>query len=379
MNLQFGIDNIGNLLPYGILLLAYLLLSFQSELYRSRFFAVPALGVLLFFVGFREAMTGDMERYAQMYEDFRHPNLVSLEPSFSFLSRVLNAMGLDYHALFFAYSFITLFFVFLGITNYTRHVKLSLLLYILLPAYFLNMFVEMREVCAVSIAFCATGLLNRKEIRLRVPTFLALVALSVSFHYSAILYWVIVLLSYRFITKPHSPTLYISLLVGTLLIPTSVLIGAVNLFASPLLPPRYQGYITEFLEAETSLAESGQLLKTLVYVTIAMCFVHWRRPMQNKDDDHLPLNLFVLGVVILNLTRSFAAASRLSFFFVVYQIVIFPIMLGRVKDKTLRVTAADLMGVFFLAQFGWGLFYYSEEAGNYPFLHYRNVLVSILR
>ena len=379
MNPQLFIDNIGNLLPYGILLLIYLLLSFQSELQRNRFFAVPALAVLLFFVGLREAMTPDMQRYAEMYKNARNLDFGAIEPSFLLLSRFLGAMGLDYHALFFTYSFITLLFVYLGIKNYNRQPKLSLLLYILLPGYFLNMFVEMREVCAVSIAFCATSLLKRKDIRLRVPIFLALVALSISVHYSAMLYWAIVFLSYKFITKPHPLKVYVSLLIGTFLIPTSALIGAVNLFAAPLLPARYHGYITMFMEAETTLAESGQLLKTLIYVTVAMCFVCWRPPMQNKDDDHLPLNLFVLGVVILNLTRSFSEISRLSYFFVIYQIALFPDLLAKVKDWMWRIIAAYCVVMFYLAQFAWGLFYFSVETGNYPFLHYQNVIFSIVR
>jgi|GEM_PF-1909810 hypothetical protein len=376
---QLNIDDIGSLLPYGILLLVYFLLSFHSELQKNRFFAVPVLGVLLFFVGLRGAMTPDMQRYREMYENSKTMDFNSIEPSFLLISRFLNAMRLDYHALFFTYSFITLFFLYLGIKNYTHHVKLSLLLYILLPGCFLNMFVEMREVCAVSIAFYATSLSNRKDIKLRMPLFLALVALSASFHYSAMLYWAIVLMSYKFITKPHSKKIYMSLLIGTLLIPTSAFVGAINLFALPLIPPRYHGTIGMFVQAETNLAESGQLLKTLIYVIVAVCFVYWQSPMQNKDDDYLPLNQFVLGVVILNLTRSFADISRLSYFFVIYQIILFPMVLGRVKDGIQRVIASYVVVLFYLAQFIWGLFYYSEEAGNYPFLHYKNAILSILR
>ena len=108
---QLNIDDIGSLLPYGILLLVYFLLSFHSELQKNRFFAVPVLGVLLFFVGLRGAMTPDMQRYREMYENSKTMEFNSIEPSFLLISRFLNAMRLDYHALFFTYSFITLFFL----------------------------------------------------------------------------------------------------------------------------------------------------------------------------------------------------------------------------------------------------------------------------
>ena len=89
-------------------------------------------------------------------------DLAFIEPSFLLFCKVLNGLGFDYHALFFVYSFITLVFVYLGIKNSTGHVKLSLLLYVLIPSCFLNMFVEMREVCAIAIVLYAMSSLRGK-------------------------------------------------------------------------------------------------------------------------------------------------------------------------------------------------------------------------
>jgi hypothetical protein len=358
---------------------AYLLIAFQGEVVRSRTFSVvAALGILVIFSGLRGTMTPDMERYAFIYNQPLSPSS-GVEPSFFLLARLLRAMGFDYHALFFAYTLITLLFTYLGIRNYTSHVTLSLLLYVLLPGYFLNLFVEMRELSAVAIAFYAMSVLKRKHIKMRMPLFLALMILAFCFHYSAVFCLATVLIAYKFIAKPHSKKVYLLLLFGTLLIPTSFLMGAINLFATPLLPARYQGYITMFMQVESSLAESGQLLKTLIYVAIATLFVYWRSPALNKNDDPSPLNLFVIGVVILNITRSFAAASRLSYYFLIYQIILFPEILAGVKDRVGRLLAAYTVVLFYLAQFMWGLFYYSVETGGYPYLHYQNVLFSLFK
>ena len=378
MSPQFLIANAEQLLPYGFLLLAFLLLAFQSELARNRFFDAPVLFLLVLFAGFRDTMTPDMERYRQMYESIGTGESIALEPGFVFLSKLLNALGLDYHAFFFAFTFITLLFVYLGIRNYTCHVKLSLLLYVLIPACFLNLFVEMREASAVAVAFYATSLLNRKDIRFRIPIVFTLALLSLAFHFSAILYWPIFLLSYKFIKKPHSVALYLVLLIGTLMIPTSLFIGAISVVAFPFVPAKYQNYITLFMDIQAR-AESGQLLKTLIYVVIAVSLVLWRPPMKNRDEDHLPLNLFVIGVVILNLTRSLAVASRLSYFFLLYQIIVFPSLLETVKNRISRLVAAYGVVLFYFAQFAYGLAYYSEEASNYPFLHFQNAFFSLLR
>ena len=176
MSPQFLIANAEQLLPYAILLVAFLLLVFQSELARNRLFDAPVLGLLILFAGFRDAMTPDLERYREMYEGIGSGGSFPLEPVFVFLSKLLNWIGFDYHALFFVFTFLTLLFIYLGIRNYTSHVYLSLLLYTLIPACFLNLFVEMREAGAVAVAFYATSVWNRKDIRFRyrMPAVLAL-------------------------------------------------------------------------------------------------------------------------------------------------------------------------------------------------------------
>lgn len=381
MSFQFFIANVGHLLPYVALLMGYLLICLQSEIVDKRLFAAFALTLLVLFTGFRGAMTPDLQRYRLMYENIASPDAVSMEPSFLVISRSLHAIGFDYHALFFTYSFITLLFVYLGIRNYGQHVKFSLLLFILLPGYFLNMFVEMREVCAVAIAFYATSILRRTEVRHRILKCLLFAILSVLFHYSAVLYWAILVVCRKAIRKTWPPAFCLIVLAGSLFVPTSLLISVIHLVAYPIMPAKYQGYINLFMEVETSLAESGQMLKSMVYVAIATGFIFWlrRRDQEGEEDVHVPLNLFVLGVVILNLTRNFADISRIAYFFLICQIVIFPVILVRVRARSYQLLAAYSLFLFYLLQFVWGLFFYSEETGTYVFLHYQNLLLSVFR
>jgi hypothetical protein len=314
-----------------------------------------------------------------MYQDPNSLNAGALEPAFFVLSNLLHALGLDYHALFFCYTLITFVFIYLGIRDQTPHVKMALLLYVLLPGYFLNLFVEMREMSAVAIAFYAIAIFRRRQMRLRLPMFFGLAALSVAFHFSAVLFWAIFLPAYRFIRKPHSSFCYLSMIATSLLIPTSFLIQGISLAAMPLVPGRYQGYIQAFLQFEADQTESGQLLKTLIYAVMAVCFLWWYRSREGEEVDYVPLNLFIIGVVVLGLTRSFAAASRLSYFFVIYQIILFPAVIARVRDRVMRMLTAYGTLLFYLLQFTYGLFFYSVEAGNYPYLHYQNVLLSIFK
>jgi hypothetical protein len=377
--MQFYIANVGHLLPYAVLLIAYLLLSSQSELLKSKIFAVSALGLLLVFIGFGEVKTPDMERYREMYEALGAGYFFAIEPSFIFLSVVFNALGFDYHILFFTYSFITLTFIYLGIRNYTNYIKLSLLFYILVPACFLNLFVEMREVSAVAIAFYATSLLRHKNIKLKKTRVLFFAILSIIFHYSAIVYWVVFFLTYRFNVRRHSFFLHLVLLSLSLLIPTSVLINGFHIIAYPFLPAKYQGYFNIFIDMESQLAESGQILKSIIYTLMASFFSYCGASLEENDDAHMSVNLFVIGVVILNLTRAFSDISRLAYFFLILQIILFPLFLEKIKNQIQALWCTYLVVIFYLAQFTWGLFYYSEETGSYIFLHYQNAIMSALR
>lgn len=334
---------------------------------------------MLLFAGLREVMTPDMERYKELYHIVIAGNSAEIEPSFIFLSKILNAFGLDYHALFFAYTLITLVFLYLAISNCTRHIRLALLFYILIPACFLNLFVEMREVAAISIAFYATSILRQDDRKFRFYRVLFFALLSVLFHLSAIAYWAFFCASYGFIKRRRSIAIHCTALVLSLVVPTSAVIGLVRVIAYPFLPAKYQSLINVFLVSGTTLAEPGQIIKSLVYTLMAVCFIIWDSPLPEDDQEHLSVNLFVAGVVLMNLTRGFGDISRLSYYFLIFQVIIWASPLARIKDRIFRMTAVYGVVLFYLTQFLWGLFYFSVEAHDYVFLHYRNVLFSSLQ
>lgn len=381
LGIQFFIEQSGHLAPYAILLLAYLLISIQSEVLRNRLFAVPCIGLLLLFTGFREAMTPDLEEYRRLYEGISSFNVGFIEPSFLYISKSLLAIGMDYHALFFVYSLLTLVFTYFGIKNYTDDIKLSLLLYILIPSCFLNMFVEMREVCAIAIVFYATGLLYCGQRRFRIAKCAAFAILSIAFHYSALIYWIVVAAFAKPIRRVHSTRLYITAILSSFLIPTSVLVGIIRIAIVPITPIKYGRFLELFMQQDEGL-NAGQILKAAIYVSVAICFVVWKskRIAEDRSDKmsySISLNLFVIGIAILNLSRATGEISRLAYYFLIQQIVLFPFILERVNGNARRLLATYCLFLFYLAQFAWGLFYYSPTAG-YMYLNYQNVLLSKL-
>src|SRR5262249_11138173 len=159
-------------------LAVYVILCLTSELTNNESFHLTAVGLALVFAGFRNTISPDMERYRYFYEHYQVGDYQKvIEPSFVFISTVLNKLGFDYHALFFLYTFTTLGFAYCAVSNLTGHVKTSMLLYILIPHLFLGLFIEMRQECAVATVFYAMSLLKPKGVRLRLLKVIALAAL----------------------------------------------------------------------------------------------------------------------------------------------------------------------------------------------------------
>ncbi len=372
-------NNFGHLLPWMLLLTAYLALSVHAELTNRRVFIFASLALLVIFAGLRQSFTPDLLRYRNMYED---PDLLTfgfMEPTFILISKALGALGLDYHALYLVYTAITLAFIYAGINNLTRHIRLALFLYISIPACFLNLFVEMRQVCAIAITFYATSIFLKKETRHRLLKVSGLAILSILFHYSSLLYWVILFCSCKLIRRSYPTLLYIAAMAVSMAIPTSLIISGFMFVASPVMPAKLGEILNAFAHSTASLAEAGQMLKSAVYIAIGIFFV--LRLRRHKDDASFRalVNLFVIGVVILNLARGFAVASRLAYFFLVYQIIVFPEILDDVKERARSLLAGYALVLFYLGQFLWGVFYFSEEAQSYVYLHYQNALSLLFR
>jgi hypothetical protein len=372
-------NNFDHLLPWVLLLTAYLALSFHAELTNRRVFILASLTLLVVFAGLRQPFTPDAGRYRSMYQDPDLLNATMIEPSFILISKGLNALGFDYHALFLVYTAITLTFIYAGIDNLTRHIRLALFLYISIPACFLNLFGEMRQVCAIAIAFYATSILLKKETRHRTLKVFAWAIVSIFFHYSAFLYWMILLCLYKLARKSYPALLYVAAMGISVAIPTSAVISVFMFLMSPFMPPKLESILDAFLRSTSSMAEAGQLLKSAIYVAMGLFFVLRLRRHEDDPKFRVLVNLFVLGVIILNLARGFAVASRLAYYFLIYQIVLFPEILDEVRERARSLLAGYTLVLFYLGEFLWGLFFFSTEVQGYIYMHYQNALFSILR
>jgi hypothetical protein len=367
--------NVLQLLPYLIFLILYVILCLTSELIRRNFFYLSAVGLALLFAGFRNTISPDMERYRYFYEHYQNDDYQKLiEPSFVFISTVLNKLGFNYHAVFFLYTLITLCFVFAAIRNLTGHVKTSMLLYILIPHLFLNLFIEMRQECAVAAVFYAMSLLKVENIRLKRTKIFVLVLISIAFHYSATGYWIIYFLFAWWIKREHSLKFYGASIIVSILMPSWAILSIAYFALYPILPPEYQLHVDELRGLSTGSGEHS-LASLVIYNSLALAFVVAARLKSIPRFFTDLVNIFFIGVIFLNLTRAYGDMARFADYFIIYEVILLPVLLFRAGKPYMRPAVIYCVMLFYFVHFINGLYYLNEETGTYIFLHYSNALL----
>lgn len=373
------------ILPYIYLILIYFLLSFTSYVSRNKIFFYLAILFVLIFVGFKDIMTPDFENYAIVFENIEDIRTGILEPSFTVISKILKILGFDYYALFFLYSFLTILFILLGIKELTNHQIFSFLLFLLVPGFFLNMFVQMRQTLSVAITFYSISLLLNKK------KFWFLFALiSIITHYSAGWFWLILTFAYKFLSRNPSFKFYAIILIFSF-VAVAVFrfdIYTFKIFIVPLLKiipffQKYIYYVEQVLNEEIEQV-SFQVFKNIFYIINNLFWIYIiskeSKFGQKSHHDKISrdiklLNLIFIGILILNISFYFAPISRLAYYFFIFQIVLIPNGISYIKQKELKFLSLYTFTMLYFLMFIKGLFYSLEGGQEYPFLNYKNILL----
>ena len=354
----------------------------MSHFSKTKFFFYLSIFLILIFVGFKDIMSPDFERYAITFENIENIGFETFEPLFFVFSKILKILGFNYYALFFLYSFLTILFILLGIKKMTKYQAFSFLLFLLVPGFFLNMFVEMRQILAVAIAFYSVALFLDKK-----KTWLLFAILSAMTHYSAIFFWLIFGFIYKFLPKIYSLKTYAVLLILSFVF-TGIFKFDIQIFKT-LIPflniipffQKYIYYVNYRLEGGIEQVEF-QFFKNIFYIVNVLFLIYIFKLSNRKTNDIkdmmsrkiILLNLLFIGVLILNIAFYDAPISRIAYYFLIFQIVIIPNIIFDLKMKEVKVLILCFYFFIYVLMFIKGLFYYSEEAQDYIFLNYKNIL-----
>jgi len=355
----------------------------MSHFSKTKFFFYLSIFLILIFVGFKDIMSPDFERYAVAFENIENIGFEIFEPLFFVFSKILKILGFNYYALFFLYSFLTILFILLGIKKMTNYQAISFLFFLLVPGFFLNMFVEMRQILAIAITFYSVALFLDKK-----KTWLLFAILSAMTHYSAIFFWLIFGFIYKFLPKIYSLKTYAVLLILSFVF-TGIFKFDIQIFKTLILPllniipffQKYIYYVNYRLEGGIEQVEF-QFFKNIFYIVNLLFLIYIFKLSNRKTNDIkdmmsrkiILLNLLFIGVLILNIAFYNASISRIAYYFLIFQIVIIPNIIFDLKMKEVKVLILCFYFFIYVLMFIKGLFYYSEEAQDYIFLNYKNIL-----
>ena len=377
--MELETEMIYGIFPYIWLIFIYIISTLTSYLSKNKLFFYLSTIIIVIFVGFKDVMTPDFERYAFTFENIENYNYLQIEPLFLILSHILKGFGFNYYSLFFLYSSLSIFFILLGIKNLTNHHYFAFLLFILVPGFFLNMFVEMRQLLAVAIVFYTIGLfLNKKR------KYILFALLSIITHYSASFFWIIFILTYPFLKKIYSFKTYFFLLtfsfIGVLILKIDIYaLNILSAFLSLTQIPIFQKYIyyVEYRLSSDISQVQFQFFKNIFYILNALFLLYIFKFLEKKFDkkETIKLNLFVAGVLILNFTYYIAEISRFAYYYLIFQIVIIPNIIFNIKQQAMKFVILYVYLTLFIVMFIKGVFFFSDEVQEFVFLNYKNILI----
>jgi hypothetical protein len=369
-----------DLFPYTIPYFMFVILIFFI-LYTKKFvkhsLLFDSLIIILFiiFAGLKEPFTEDLRNYCYMYHNKDILSITWIEPFMIFSVHLLNTITSNCLALFIWYQFLTVLFITLSINKiFKSQIDKQIwawFVYISLPFLFLNSFgVEIRQVLALSIFLYGTTFLYVENSLKKYLIFSILASLA---HYSAILGSLFLLIAYSFLKllNPKIVTLILLLLLpfGLLFsnfflsLLSTVLSLSVNIF--PFLN-KYQNYLVN--------PETTPLIKSLIYLLIPT--ILGLISMKAQDDAvKMSVNLTLIGTLFLLVFRDFAPASRIAYYFLIMQVIIFPNLIKIIKP---RFFVGWILALFLSLQFLYGLYYITPN-GNFAFLPYKGLILEVFK
>lgn len=261
---------------------------------------------LILLAGLRDITIGtDTPAYYDIFNYIAQEDATYIEPGWYFLNRLVALLGGDFTSLLLLVSAITLIPVLLVINRHSEYKLCSLFLYYSMYMY-LNTWNGMRQYLAVSIGLLSFSYLCSSK---RGKFFLCVI-IACLFHYSAIL----LLLAYWICNRNiNNTSLFILLLLSF----------GLGLCMNNDLYALITGKYAHYLESEQFGYRTN--ISSAIILTLIMNFVVLIIVLTSKIKNYQGwFNVYLLGIITLNLTFRLALGGRLILFFTIVQIIIFP-------------------------------------------------------
>jgi len=313
-------------------------------------FLYLALGIIIFFAGFRFETGYDYTKYLAGY--LYDSELQHWEPFFNFFVRLLREVnfGIGIQAMFLFFSAVTTVIFYIALRSLTPHYRLGMLFFLLIPSLYLNSFSIIRQ--GIALVILLYGLQFVAIEKPDYKKYLFTVFIAFMFHYSSLFVSMIFLFGSGFFKKTHSWILYTFGIVVSLFI-SFAHIGKSVLASMPGHFSKYADYVGEV-----------SLLKLLIINGFFLFFMVQKDKFINSTLEKYLLNSIFVGLLIFNVFSDFIYVTRMAQYFLVAEIVLVPIYLYSIKDTFMRKVMLLLFLAYYLFNFNYALYRDEHFSGN---------------
>ena len=324
-----------------------ILLLLIDNFIKKDFFILIAVLTIILVSGTRFETGYDFLNYVGFYlseADESH------EPLFKLLLETLKIFSSDYQLFFFVSSFITVLGIYFAITKYTKYKKTALLIFLLVPGLYLNTFSIVRQGIAEIFVMLAIYYLVYEKNKLK---YLFYFILSVGFHYTALVPLILVFVFKKILSILYSNTIYI------LFILFSIILSKLNI-ADIILGAAF-GRFAAYLD----MTHDVSMLKLIVSNLFFILLILFKNKFIKSPADVFLLNIMFIGVLLINVFASFTPVTRLSYYFLIFQIILVPKLIYSFKSNQLKVIFLSGFIFYYLLMFTNSLMI-DEQTDKYP-------------
>ena len=302
----------------------------KREIIHLSFIIIPII-IYSLIEGLRYGRGNDYFEYKYIYENAHsifNYNDENLEYLFTLLNYILRDANIPYYGAFIVYSFLTIFFIVIGL----RKLNISGICKFALPLFLVATLFQSENIVRQTISFsiCFAGICYL--IKGEKTTFLALIALALGFHNTAIIIFLATVL--LFLVKNQLPPLkltivlyLISWIVGRSILPKFSLI-----FTLITLPVKYEHYSnnTDFWFSGEELVtqfSTVTMARSIVNSIGILVLAYYILKKYNRHDLNIFLNLFIIGAIFNQFTIGVQLLTRITTLFYNFQFIVLAIIL----------------------------------------------------
>lgn len=349
---------------YYILLEFYLLFAyfFIMKKYHN-LLSILFLFQLLIFFTIKDANYFDFNQYKFYfsYADFNNiPGYPEL--SYSYLSALLKYFNLDFIYISMIYYGLTFYFMYLSIRKYSKSLILSLLIYILMPIFFLSQYITIRQALSISLFIYAILSIKDNKKYLGYSLFL----MAVIFHYSSLMAIFIFIVLKGLINTKKSTYFYISIILLAMILSlyTNLLITSVINIINIGLINKYLQYV----DMENSQNFIRTLFYSIVYFLTLFLYINEKKVSQINI---ILFNLYTIGLFITIMGSGNMNVNRLSNFFLIFLIFLLP---NIILSKTSKIKFSSRQFILIIILILFSIYYYNGIVSkNEIYLQYRTI------